>query len=133
MSSFRDTVLKVSNDQANVFVVDWSKIAGSILYPLSAANTKLVGRAVGYFIVNTLVKNYGVDCRNIHLMGHSLGGQTVGFVGKFTKTHNCFIQRITALDAAGPFFRTSDPNERITKGMNSDHFNLIRLLIRSLQ
>lgn len=114
--SRKDTILKINNDQANVFVIDWSKMAGSILYPLSAANTKLVGRAVGYFIVNTLVKQYDLDCRNIHLLGHSLGGQTVGFVGKYTKTHNCFIQRITALDAAGPFFRTKNPENRITKG-----------------
>lgn len=72
MDAMKDTILRVNDGAANVFVVDWSKVASSIIYPLSAANTKLVGRAVGYFIVNTLVKNYNLDCRDIHILGVSI-------------------------------------------------------------
>ena len=72
LDDLKDTVLKVNNGSANVFVVDWSKIA-SFSYPVSAENTKLIGRALGYFITKTLVKNYGLRCDDIHILGHSLG------------------------------------------------------------
>ena len=121
--NMKDTILQLNDGSANVFVVDWSKIA-SFSYPVSAENTKLIGRAIGYFITKTLVKNYGLQCDDVHVLGHSLGkfvvelflwrnqasfetncfftgGQTAGFVGKYAKANNCFIKRITALDAAG--------------------------------
>lgn len=68
-------------------------MASSILYPKSAEDTKTVGRAIGYFIVSTLVKNYKVNTKEIHILGHSLGGQTAGFIGQYTKSKNLPIGR----------------------------------------
>lgn len=47
----------------------------------------------------------GIDLENFHLIGHSLGGQIAGFVGKrVTSETNLTIGKITALDPAGPLF-----------------------------
>lgn len=114
IDDLKDTVLSISkNKKANVFVVDWSKEASSIVYPKSAADTLSVGASIGYFIIKTLIKNYQLNPKDVHIIGHSLGGQTSGFVGQYTKKHNYTIGRITALDAAGPFFRDTNDTERV--------------------
>ena len=53
-----------------------------------------------------------------HLIGHSLGGQIVGFAGKYLRKHvqDSRLGRITSLDPAGPCFdtATSATNDRIS-------------------
>nr|XP_042903735.1 pancreatic lipase-related protein 2-like isoform X2 [Parasteatoda tepidariorum] len=48
----------------------------------------------------------GLKAEDIHVIGHSVGGQLVGFVGE--RVHN--LGRITALDPGGPYFDNA-PNE----------------------
>ncbi|EFA06789.1 Vitellogenin-2-like Protein [Tribolium castaneum] len=97
-----------------VVQVDWSDPADQI-YTISSWNTKDVGHIIGEFIVG-LHKNYSVPLGNILLVGHSLGGQVSGFVGKKVQelTGNK-LPRIIALDPAGPLFISRPDEERLNK------------------
>lgn len=53
------------------------------------------------------MKKIGFSVEKFHLIGHSLGGHLVGFIGRsvFQNSNETFkITRITSLDPAGPFF-----------------------------
>lgn len=65
----------------NVIVVDWSLGARVPYYIQAAVNTELVGAQVAVLIF-LLKDNFGVQEKNLHLIGFSLGAQVVGFVGK---------------------------------------------------
>lgn len=48
------------------------------------------------------------------MIGHSLGGQIAGFVGKTVQNlTGSSVARITGLDPAGPLFLPSDPEGRL--------------------
>lgn len=55
----------------------------------------------------------------VHIIGHSLGGQAAGFVGKYIKkmTNGKQIARITGLDPARPLFETyvNNPSKHLDK------------------
>ncbi|XP_070190067.1 pancreatic lipase-related protein 2-like isoform X2 [Littorina saxatilis] len=81
----------------NVIAVDWEQGAKGPNYFQAAANARVVGAQIA-----TLIKTLGVGPANVHLIGHSLGAQVVGYAGeKFQKTK---IGRITGLDPAAPLF-----------------------------
>ncbi|XP_018561128.1 pancreatic triacylglycerol lipase [Anoplophora glabripennis] len=101
----RDELLK-SND-LNVIVVDWA--GGSLpLYTQATANTRLVGMEIGY-LINYLVKNYEVEPRDIHIIGHSLGAHTAGYAGSLVPG----LGRITGLDPAEPYFQGMPSHVRL--------------------
>lgn len=58
-----------------------------------------------------------VPLKNVHVVGHSLGGQTAGFVGKeiINLTNGRRIKRISALDPAGPQFEFNVHSERLNE------------------
>ena len=56
-------------------MVDWETGAGRVNYALSASNTRVVGYCSGY------LANYTQDVADVHCIGHSLGGQTCGYMG----------------------------------------------------
>lgn len=59
------------------------------------------GKIITKLLVN-LHRNYEVDKENFLLVGHSLGGQICGFVGKlFQKETAETLPRLIALDPAG--------------------------------
>ncbi|KAI5716934.1 hypothetical protein M8J76_014818 [Diaphorina citri] len=92
----------------NLILVDWSALSGrkSADYPkvVSCVRTT-IAPYVGAFL-NYLMSR-GVRNRDIHLIGHSLGGQLMGVASKYVYWK---VQRITALDPAGPFFdRNNNP------------------------
>ena len=103
-------LLQLQADEAvNVVAVDWRDGAGVLDYPQAASNTQLVGRQIAMFVSANQLSN-------VHLSGHSLGGQIAGYAGKYT---NLFIvsndqsevipiARITAMDPAGPMFELPD-------------------------
>uniref|UniRef100_A0A1W7R9Z3 Phospholipase A1 n=1 Tax=Hadrurus spadix TaxID=141984 RepID=A0A1W7R9Z3_9SCOR len=96
------------HDDVNVVMVDWSSGASEPYMPFAIRNTVATAREVAYFI-QLLMKVSGTDLSRIHLIGNSLGGQLVSFVGKrFDK-----IGRITALDPAGPCFSLYGKDHRI--------------------
>ncbi|KAF2886353.1 hypothetical protein ILUMI_19820, partial [Ignelater luminosus] len=87
----------------NVIQVDYAKPA-SERYGFAIYNVRPVGELVGNLIVNLYI-NYGVPLANFHIIGHSLGAHVSGYAGKHVnQLIRQKIPRITALDAAGPFF-----------------------------
>ncbi|XP_055598824.1 inactive pancreatic lipase-related protein 1 isoform X2 [Uranotaenia lowii] len=92
----------------NVFVVDWSALAGDTFYFRSASATKDVGRHVAA-LVDRMVLNEGTSLNSVHIIGHSLGAHTSGFAGQFTRTGK--VARVTGLDPALPGFTDNQPDK----------------------
>lgn len=76
-----------------MITVDWSRGTRGIRYDKSTANTRVVGATVGK-MVEALMKNAGLSLGNVHLIGHSLGAQIMGYAGKELR-HLGEIGRIT--------------------------------------
>ncbi|XP_074594880.1 pancreatic triacylglycerol lipase-like [Brevipalpus obovatus] len=110
MGNLKDLTLRHKADQYNIFGVDWSKGAKTINYFKSVANVRVVAAATTFFL-KRLQEYAGIKYQDVHLIGHSLGGHIVGFVGKNLTGPQ--IGRITALDPAGPSFY-KDGNTRLT-------------------
>lgn len=94
-------------EDANVILVDWSKIASDIIYPIPAIKTKQVGEHVAR-MVDFLADN-GLDVNKVHMIGHSLGAHVTGSAGSSIKKGK--IARITGLDPALPGFEIISPIE----------------------
>ncbi|MEA5618259.1 lectin-like protein, partial [Cronbergia sp. UHCC 0137] len=100
-------LLQKNVGDANFVIVDWSELTGSFLTPFddgiyrgAAENTKLVGEALGNYLLNQ-----GIDPKNIHLVGHSLGAHVIGVAGRtIAESSGQKIKEIIALDPAGPSF-----------------------------
>lgn len=71
------------------------------MYHLAATNTRVVGALIANFI-KKLCKVFNTTNDKFWLIGHSLGGQTVGYAGKLL--NNPKLARITALDPAGSIY-----------------------------
>lgn len=97
VKDMRDELLKA--EDVNVIVVDWA--GGSLpLYTQATANTRLVGLELAH-LINYLVKNYEMDAKQVHIIGHSLGAHTAGYAGSKIPG----LGRITGLDPAEPYFQ----------------------------
>ncbi|XP_015905342.2 pancreatic lipase-related protein 2 isoform X1 [Parasteatoda tepidariorum] len=93
----------------NVILVDWSREANSL--PAQAiANARLVG-AYAAKLLQFIMERIGLEPENIHLIGHSLGGQLVGFIGQRIRN----LGRITALDPPGPYFDHAPKEVRLDR------------------
>ena len=146
--------LVMKNDKTKnigVLTVDWSEgadidlgkrkkrgflgnVLQSYVYNPSSANTRYVGVATER-IVKQLNQE---DDLYIHCIGHSLGAHTCGFFGNAIKEDESYkktsLDRITALDPAGPNFytdsaRSPDPicspkNEKLDK-TDADYVDVI--------
>ncbi|XP_064605906.1 pancreatic triacylglycerol lipase-like [Liolophura sinensis] len=100
----------LKHEDLNVVAVNWQKGADSLYYGQSAANTRRVGEMVGDFI-RQLKEVMGAPYSSQHLIGHSLGAHISGFAGA---SLNGQVARITGLDPAGPCFRFSGPDDRLS-------------------
>ncbi|XP_063289826.1 pancreatic triacylglycerol lipase-like [Pelobates fuscus] len=97
----------LSVEDVNCFCVDWS--GGSrTLYTQASNNIRVVGAEVAYFI-DILSSNFGYSPSNVHVIGHSLGAQAAGEVGKRRRG----IARITGLDPAEPYFQGTPAEVRL--------------------
>ena len=95
--------------------VDWSKLATWDNYPQAASNSILVGEHVGKILSN-LIRKTGLNPKNIHIVGHSLGSHVSGHIGReILKSGLGKVGRITALDPAKPGFDGSNRPQRISK------------------
>lgn len=72
-----------SDTDVNIIVVDWSKHASNVLYPVSKKACYGVADLIGEFILGLSAQKVPVSA--IHMLGHSLGGQIVGLVGRNLK------------------------------------------------
>ncbi|XP_028173132.1 inactive pancreatic lipase-related protein 1-like [Ostrinia furnacalis] len=109
IQNIKNAILGVSD--VNVLTVDWSELADNPVYPWSAFSTRYVGKYLAK-IIRSLMKTYGVKNSRIHLIGHSLGAQVMGYAGMYSGEK---IHRITGLDPARPLFELPlmDPNFRL--------------------
>ncbi|CAG2100125.1 unnamed protein product [Medioppia subpectinata] len=113
MIDIKDTLYSMAtgNDSFNVVLVDWHKGAEAN-YPLAASNTRVVGALIAEFIQRLCERFDGLTNERFWLIGHSLGAHTAGYAGKrLTKPQ---VGRLTAMDPAGPGFRTNESEWRLS-------------------
>lgn len=94
----------LTNGSFNIVALSWGPLATES-YPTSVANTVRVGDRMTDVLIALSVA--GLNLGKVHLVGHSLGGQMCGMIGDGVKkkTKNALnVDRITALDPAGPLF-----------------------------
>lgn len=84
----------------NVIAVHWAKGARLTNYAKASANVRLVATQVKV-LLNLLQRVAGLKLMDVHLIGHSLGAHTSGYVGTLMGDQ---IGRITGLDPADPNF-----------------------------
>nr|XP_022902009.1 phospholipase A1-like [Onthophagus taurus] len=106
VTGVKDSIL-ASND-LNVFCLDWSGPAGEF-YTLARSYVNPVGDLIGEAI-NEIIDHYQVDASTVNLMGHSLGGQLVGRIGR---TASGRLGSIVALDPAWPGFSLDNLDDRL--------------------
>ncbi|CAG9853866.1 unnamed protein product [Phyllotreta striolata] len=111
----------LKNNDINVIIVDWGKIANNALYPIPATRTGEVADYVSQFLA-FLVNEVGVKEDDIHFIGHSLGAQTAGFVGRrLAVNYGIHLGRISGLDPAGPMFTSIHINKDDAKFVDIIH------------
>ncbi|KAJ8936148.1 hypothetical protein NQ318_010559 [Aromia moschata] len=97
---FKNEIFKLGPH--NIIYIDWSK-GGTKSYTVSCANVKSLGKFITQFLIASEVPS-----ENIHLIGHYLGAQLAGFVGKaMLEMKGKRVGRITGLDPAGPKFENT--------------------------
>ncbi|XP_034943861.1 pancreatic triacylglycerol lipase-like isoform X2 [Chelonus insularis] len=82
----------------NILAVDWSVLARENYFQV-VSHVEDVGTQVANAITSMLAA--GIPLGTIHIIGHSMGAQIAGAVGR--KCH-FKLSRITGLDPAGPLF-----------------------------
>jgi pancreatic triacylglycerol lipase len=97
----------------NMITVDWRVGSGTPNYITGRNRVPLAAEAVADF-VDFLHLHGFIDFHRTHVIGHSLGGQMAGIVGKLVDRGT--IQVIYALDPAGPLFNLADINGRVAPG-----------------
>lgn len=97
----------------NIISVNYETYA-SANYQTSYCHLPAIGLNIARFICN-MSSTLNISLSELHVVGHSLGGQTAGFVGKSTKRICGILGRITALDPAGPLFQDVDEKGRLDR------------------
>lgn len=64
--------------------MDWSAISGNPFYPIPMMATPEVGKYYGKYL-NYLIEKTGINPKDIHMVGHSLGAHVSGFAGREIK------------------------------------------------
>lgn len=102
----------LKREDSNVVVVNWLAGAGPP-YTQAVANTRLVG-AMTARLADQIIKVGGYDASQVHVIGHSLGAHTAGYVGYNLRVqYNVKLGRITGLDPAEPHFSNTSPMVRL--------------------
>ncbi|XP_054710764.1 pancreatic lipase-related protein 2-like [Uloborus diversus] len=105
----------LEKEDLNVVIIDWSLGARIPYYIAAAVNTELVGAqaAVLYYIIKD---NFGIQEKDLHVIGFSLGAQVVGFIGKRMKEmRGTRPGRATGLDPASPLFEDYGEEVHLSK------------------
>lgn len=101
------TIVKsyIQRGDHNIIVLDWSSYNGGSYTLEAIPNMRKIGELLGKLMLDLQRSDFNIN--NFHFVGHSLGGQMVGYIGRSVITNSnktVKLQRITALDPAGPFF-----------------------------
>jgi len=113
----KDELLKEGS--SNIILVDWHQGATAngwnmIPYFQSASNTRTVGAMIARLLQD--LHELGTDYKDIHLVGHSLGAQVVGYAGQeIQRLEGTQLGRITGLDPAGPAFEKYSDAVKLSK------------------
>ena len=95
----------IERGQHNILVIEWSSYnSGNYIFE-AIPNMKKISGIIGKTLL--AMKALGFQLNKFHLVGHSLGGQMVGYIGRnvYQNSNKTIkMQRITALDPAGPLF-----------------------------
>ncbi|XP_054710965.1 pancreatic lipase-related protein 2-like [Uloborus diversus] len=97
----------MKNGLFNVIIVNWSENNKPPYYQ-AVANARAVGAQVAK-LLNLHVNHKGLNPDDIHIIGHSLGGQIAGWIGERIPN----LGRITGLDPAGPYFQDAEREARL--------------------
>jgi len=101
----------LEKEDCNVISVDWAPLAGPApWYGVAVANARKVGARAGQYLA-FLKENLGLSYEDVHVLGFSLGGQLVAFIGQEL---NGVLPRITGLDPAGFLYHTAPADEKLT-------------------
>ena len=95
------------SEDCNAFIVDWQG-GGRKFYAQAAANTRVVGALIAQMI-EWLGEKTGTNPNQMHILGHSLGGQVAGYAGERIPN----LARITGMDPAGPYFENTSAPVRL--------------------
>ncbi|XP_037077904.1 pancreatic triacylglycerol lipase-like [Pollicipes pollicipes] len=87
----------------NVIAVDW-RFGALPMYQQAMANTQLVAMETAH-LIRWLQSSHGLNVSRVHIIGHSLGAQTAGYVGAGVPG----LGRVTGLDPAEPGFQHMSP------------------------
>ncbi|XP_049880129.1 pancreatic lipase-related protein 2-like [Pectinophora gossypiella] len=106
----------------NVIIVDNQRFA-TVHYYLASRLMRPVGRHVAAVLVQ--LRQSGLEPGGVELLGFSLGGQTVSYVGAhYQALTGRNVSKITALEPSGPCFRTLGPKDRLDAS-NADYVEVI--------
>ncbi|XP_037903884.1 phospholipase A1 member A-like isoform X2 [Hermetia illucens] len=113
-----------SREDHNLLAIDWSTGAKPDYFDNAITNMKKTGASV----VEALLQMHdaGLDFTKLHLVGHSLGAQMAGLIGRTIKEKTgqvLSIKRITALDPAFPGFHRKD-----IKSLNRDDADFVDVI-----
>ncbi|XP_050298571.1 phospholipase A1 member A-like isoform X2 [Anthonomus grandis grandis] len=103
MSSIKNDVVTLIKDayletsSYNIIGMDWSALCHTE-YVSAMRGAKIAGQQLGDFL-NYLASS-GIDLRDVHIIGHSLGAHVAGMGGSSVVGQR--VGRITGLDPAGP-------------------------------
>lgn len=109
----------IERNDHNILVAEWSNYSGGSYLFEAIPNSYKVGEIYGKTLLT--MRESGFDLEKFHLVGHSLGGHLVGFIGRSVYANSnktVRMKRITSLDPAGPFFY--GVGSRFQKPINKD-------------
>lgn len=117
LTSSRNVKLKeayLKRYDCNFVIIDWSKLA---FQPYSSAfcDVKSLGLQISKFVC-TIFRQLQIPLGDMHVIGHTMGGQIAGSLGQNTQLQ-CKekLGRITALDPAGHLFQNLMEKDRLDK------------------
>lgn len=85
-------------------------------YERSVQHVYYIGKALADML--TGLRKGGITPKNIHCVGHSLGGQMLGYTGQiFFDNTGDKLWRVTALDPAGPCYSKSLIEDQVRAGV----------------
>ncbi|XP_067142393.1 inactive pancreatic lipase-related protein 1-like [Centruroides vittatus] len=97
-------------EECNVILVDWKIGALSPTFPKAMRVTLVEGKYIAEQL-ERWKKFINLDFNKFHIIGFSLSGQLVGFIGKYMKTGR--IGRITGIDVIGACFSSFSPRYKL--------------------
>ncbi|XP_031341400.1 phospholipase A1-like [Photinus pyralis] len=111
MPELKDAYLK--RYDANVIIIDWSAYSKDY-YANVHCNVPRIAQTFAEFLCKA-DSEQNIDIEDVHVVGHSMGGQMAGFIGKQTQAQcSKVLGRISGLDPAGPLYFLKPRSRRLT-------------------